>query len=264
MPFTAAHPMAVLPLVRWRRLDATCLVIGAMAPDFEYFVRLDSVAAVSHTLRGLWLWNLPVALVLAALAHGVVKWPLLLIAPDAIARRVIPIVRPWPARWNVAALASCAVSALLGAATHLAWDGLTHADGWMPRVVPMGRQPVTLPAIGTIVVHRLLQHASSVVGLLVLTAVIARRVARLAPAAIPAVPRTAARWWFAACTSAGVALTMVRITATPAVDVGRVVVGAIAGTLAGTILASASLYRAGRRLAGQCAPTNPRAHNTKR
>jgi len=36
MPFTAAHPLAVLPLVRRHRrlgLDPTCLVIGSMAPD---------------------------------------------------------------------------------------------------------------------------------------------------------------------------------------------------------------------------------------
>ena len=32
MPMTAAHPLAVLPLRRWR-LDTTCLVIGSMAPD---------------------------------------------------------------------------------------------------------------------------------------------------------------------------------------------------------------------------------------
>ena len=44
MPFTAAHPMAVLPLWPARRrlhLDATCLVTGSIAPDFAGTIGLS-------------------------------------------------------------------------------------------------------------------------------------------------------------------------------------------------------------------------------
>jgi len=253
MPFTAAHAMAVLPLVRWRQrlgLDTTCLVIGAMAPDFEYFVRARPIATISHTLHGLWQWNLPVTLLLAALFHGLVKWPALLVAPAAITRRAITLVGgPWRARWGVAAAASCAASAVLGAASHLVWDSVTHADGWMPRHVYALRAPIRLPLIGATVLHRLLQHASTLVGLIALGIVVVCQLRRAAPRTLPDLPRTAARLGFAACTSAGAALILVWISATPAVEIGDVVVGAITGVLAGTLLASAILYRAGRRLA---------------
>jgi hypothetical protein len=42
MPFTFAHPAAVLPLRRFcpDRLVWSALVIGTVSPDLEYFVRL--------------------------------------------------------------------------------------------------------------------------------------------------------------------------------------------------------------------------------
>jgi uncharacterized protein DUF4184 len=252
MPFTAAHPMAVLPLVRWRRrlgLDPTCLVIGSMVPDFEYFVRAEQLSTISHTFRGLWLWDLPAALILGALVHLVVAWPMLLVAPAAIARRVThTIAAPWRARWGVAAVLSCLVSAALGSATHLAWDSVTHAKGWGPRHVHALTTPIRIPLAGTMVVHRVLQHASTVVGLVVLTVVLVRAFRRCPPVAVPEVPRTAARLCVAACISASAALTTARLVVMHRTDIGDVIVGVIAGVLAGTLLASALLFAPGRRL----------------
>ena len=96
VPFTAAHPMAVLPLIGRLRLDPTCLVIGSMAPDFEYFVRAGQMSTISHTWLGLVAWNLPVTLILAFAFHYLIKWPLVLIAPSPIARRAAVLAsRPW-------------------------------------------------------------------------------------------------------------------------------------------------------------------------
>src|SRR6476660_6269644 len=113
MPFTLAHPVAVLPFVRRLRLDTTCLVIGAMAPDFEYFARGEQVSTISHTLRGLLIWNLPATLLLALAWHLWVKQTVLLVAPGGFARRAAPLF----ARPSGPVLA-CAISAVLGAATH--------------------------------------------------------------------------------------------------------------------------------------------------
>jgi Domain of unknown function (DUF4184) len=252
MPFTAAHPMAVLPLVRWRHrlgLDPTCLVIGSMVPDFEYFVRAEQLSTISHTFRGLWLWDLPATLILGVLVHLVVKWPMLLVVPAAIAGRVTrAIAAPWRARWGVAAALSCLVSAALGSATHLAWDSLTHAKGWGPRHVHALTTPIRIPLAGTMVVHRVLQHASTVVGLVVLTVVIVRWFKRRAAVDVPAYPRGAARWCVAACISASAALTTARLVVMHRTDLGNMLVGVLAGVLAGTLLASVLLVRPARQL----------------
>jgi hypothetical protein len=38
MPFTLAHPAAILPLRGWRYLRTAPLILGAMAPDLPYFL----------------------------------------------------------------------------------------------------------------------------------------------------------------------------------------------------------------------------------
>jgi len=253
MPFTAAHPLAVLPLVRWHRrlgLDPTCLIIGSMAPDFEYFVRGEQVSAISHTLRGLWIWDLPATVMLAVLAHAVVKWPMLLVAPAALTRRAVAVIgAPWRTRWGIAGLASCAVSAVIGSATHVAWDSVTHAKGWGPRSFHALRTPVQLPLIGAVAAHRALQHASTAVGLAVLIVVIVRWSRRAPPIALPDLPRAAARALVAACSLAGVGLMAARLVARHTIDAGDLVVGGISGLLAGTLIASAILFGRGRELA---------------
>jgi hypothetical protein len=140
------------------------------------------------------------------------------------------------------------VSAVLGSASHLAWDSLTHADSWGPRHWPALRTPLTLPVVGPMVAHRALQHGSSVVGLIVLAVLVARWLARSPPIALPAVPRVAARGLVAACVIAATTLTIARLAARHATDPGNLVVGAIAGVLAGVLVASAVLVPRARRL----------------
>jgi len=236
VPFTAAHPLAVVPLVRARWLDATCLVIGSMAPDFEYFVRAQQVSTISHTARGLWLWDLPVTLALAAVFHALVVWPMVMIAPPAIARRLVGGIR-W--RWRAAAIGPCVISALIGGATHLAWDAFTHAQGWGPQHYRVLKQPIALPLVGPMAAHRVLQHASTVIGLVVLMIVVIRAVRRGRPVALPDVRRAGPRGLVAGCVLALAGLAVARLVGKHATDPGDLIVGVIAGALAGVIVASA-------------------------
>ena len=65
MPFTLAHPAIVLPLAAKKlRMSATGLVIGSMVPDFEYFIRMRTESKYSHTLAGLFWFDLPLGLLL--------------------------------------------------------------------------------------------------------------------------------------------------------------------------------------------------------
>jgi hypothetical protein len=55
MPFTLSHPAAVAPLwpiARRFRLSLAALAIGAMVPDFEFFLHLRPAARWSHALVG--------------------------------------------------------------------------------------------------------------------------------------------------------------------------------------------------------------------
>lgn len=234
MPFTAAHPLAIAPLMRVRWLDATCLVFGSMAPDFEYFVRAEQVSTISHTLRGLGLFDVPVALALAAVWHALVVGPALLVAPAALAARA-------RLAWRWTRVVPCALSALIGSVTHLAWDACTHARGWLPLHYRALKQPVALPVVGPMALHRVLQHGSTIVGLAVLALLVVR--ARRPRRALPAVPRAWPRTVMALLVLAFAALAVARLAGKHRLDPGDVIAGAIGGGLAGVIVASALLYR---------------------
>ena len=230
MPFTAAHVVAVLPGVRWAarlRLDPTCLVIGSMAPDFEYFARGELVSRISHTALGLVVWNLPATLVLAALWHWLVKQPAMVLVP----RRWIGVFdQPWGGR-----AVSCAVSAVLGAATHLGWDALTHANTPVTNRVSALTDVYTLPVVGDMALHRVLQHASTLAGLAGIAWYLARRRV-LAAARVAAVGR--ARIAYAACIAAALAVMAYRIHVKHLGDPGSVISALITGVLAGIIAGS--------------------------
>jgi hypothetical protein len=251
MPFTAAHPMVVLPLVRWRalRLDATCLVIGAMAPDFQYFAYGEQKGAFSHTLLGIPLWGVPVTLILAFAFHAIVKWPLLVIAPSPLAARAITAARaPWPARWTIGTVVALIVSAAIGATSHLVWDSFTHANGWGETHIAALRTMVDVPVLGPTVAFRVLQHASTLIGLTVLAIVLARALWRVDPIELPALPRAGARMLFAACIAVAVVATVSHVIRIHATDLGSLVVAPISGVLAGTLIASVALRSTALRL----------------
>lgn len=250
MPFTAAHPMAVLPLIGRLRLDTTCLVIGTMAPDFEYFVRFKQASAISHTWLGLLVWNLPATLILAVVFHHVVKWPLVLVAPRPIARRTAGFAtRPW-GEWSLGFVASCVIAAMIGSTTHLLWDGFTHSDGLITPYVPALRAPIDLPLFSRdMVLHRVLQHVSTVVGLLACLAFTTRTLYRATPIEIPDRPRVWPRLAAFACIAAGVTFAILRLTRRRNTDdIGNVVVVLIAGGLAGVVLTSVVLWRTAVRV----------------
>ncbi len=170
MPFTFAHPAIVVPLLRGRPrwwIDPTALVCGALAPDFEYFLRARMHSSVSHTLTGWVTFDLPVALALAVLFQSSLRAPLRAAAPAWLQQRIADPVAPWwrrsPAGW--VAVIACA---MLGALSHLGWDALTHRTGAGVRAIGWLQGTSDLGAAGSWARYRLMQHASTGLGLLVL------------------------------------------------------------------------------------------------
>jgi Domain of unknown function (DUF4184) len=169
MPFTFAHPAAAVPLRRplGRYGALSALVIGSLSPDIAYFLPLSVAHSESHSLIGLLLFCLPVSLISYALFHLLLKGPLLGLLPDFALRRLGAHTLRFQTFPRVS-WAAVIVSSLSGGATHLLWDSFTHETGSAVMALPLFR--VTLFEIGgnPIHVYKLLQHASTCVGLALL------------------------------------------------------------------------------------------------
>lgn len=186
MPFTFSHAAAVVPFSR-RGLVLSALVVGSMAPDFEYFLRLERTATISHTLPGLFLFCVPGGLVVLSLFHFLLKRPLLTLLPASHQQRLLPVTRPFtllPARRLLLILLSLA----LGAFTHLAWDSFTHRSGWMVQQLPWLKTVIVQTPLGRLQVYKALQHGSTLAGLGLLVCWYARWYRRAPAPPLPASP----------------------------------------------------------------------------
>lgn len=165
MPFTFAHPAAVLPLRR-ARLVFSALVVGSMAPDFDYFFRVTGLGRTSHTWPGVITFTFPVAVAVLIAFHALVKWPTICLLPHALKARVIGPARGFHC-WPPARLFLILVSLAIGMATHLLWDGFTHEHGWAVLRWPAFLAVVALPHVHK-PMYILLQYGGTLFGALAL------------------------------------------------------------------------------------------------
>jgi len=172
MPFTLAHPAAILPLRGVRYLRTVPLIIGALVPDLHYYLpwMFARFMADTHSFAGslttdlfsgylilvvIWLLRRPLTALLSARA----RWLCLAaLAPFSRDRR----------EWMFAPLAI-----VLGIWTHLLWDAFTHSEGWFVRRVAVLSAPLSTGPYSSTVYH-VLQYLSSVFGLIVLAVWYAR------------------------------------------------------------------------------------------
>jgi len=163
MPFTLAHPAAILPLRGLRYLRTVPLIIGAMTPDLPYYVpaRFGLIRPETHSLTG----SFTTCLVLGYAALGCVyllRRPLTALLSARARWLYLAALAPFsgrPLEWALAA-----VSIILGVWTHLLWDSFTHNDGWIVRRVAFLSAPVSFGWYSGTVCH-VLQYLSSGVGL---------------------------------------------------------------------------------------------------
>jgi hypothetical protein len=190
MPFTLAHPAAVLPLRGLRHLRSVPLMVGAMAPDTPYYFpgRLQHAMPETHRFEDSFGSCLLFGYLLLA-ALFVLRRPLTaLLAPRArwlCLHALAPFSRPREWLWAAPAL-------LLGIWTHLLWDSFTHSDGWMVHRVAALSAPVNIAGYSGPLCH-LLQYLSSVVGLTILAWWYLRLPAPARPRPDPHATRTSSR-----------------------------------------------------------------------
>jgi hypothetical protein len=160
MPFTLAHPAAILPLRRFcpRYLSFTGLVVGSVVPDASYCFGPLHVDVFAHRFVGIFGFALPAGmamlLVFYLLRQGAVEW-----LPENQRRIFEPLCRkPPPPIWVLA------VSVVIGAFTHIVWDSFTHQHGWLVERLPALQMPLLTFANHRMLVCHFLWYFCSFVG----------------------------------------------------------------------------------------------------
>ena len=169
MPFTFSHPALVLPLKFLPRqwFSMTGLVIGSLTPDFEYFIRMRIQSDYSHTLGGLFWFDLPLGIIIAFIFHNIVRDSLFDNLPAFLKLRFNSFKQfNWnnyfKANWFVVI-----ISILIGGFSHIFWDSFTHEQGYFVKTIPQFN--LTTEFFGLeIPILKIIQHTSTLLGGLVI------------------------------------------------------------------------------------------------
>ena len=169
MPFTFSHPAIVLPLTFLPRqwVSLTGLVIGSLTPDFEYFLRMRIKSNYSHTIDGLFWFDLPLGLFLAFIFHNLVRASLFNNLPTFLKSRFLTFKQfDWNRHFKRNRLI-VTISILIGAASHIFWDSFTHDHGYFVQTISALQNSVDF--LGRqIPILKILQHSSTLLGGLVI------------------------------------------------------------------------------------------------
>ncbi|MET8756536.1 DUF4184 family protein [Lentzea sp. NPDC004782] len=152
VPFTLAHPAAVLPLRRYLWLPG--LVAGAMAPDLGYYL---PVVRTHDVLGG------SLAAVVLLLVGRLLLPSVMGLAPEFARARVS---RPGEFRRPV----TRALSIVVGVLTHLLWDAFTQTDGWFVQRWDW----LTVSVVGPHRLYNVIGYVSSLGGMALLARAAAR------------------------------------------------------------------------------------------
>jgi hypothetical protein len=157
MPNPIAHPAASIPFTKIG-LVFSALVFGSIAPDFGYFFDLPS-SYFMYTPSGLFLFDLPVGLVMLWLFHALLKWPLLSLLPDRLQRRLYKHAQGF-SFGPLKRFGMILLSLLVGSLTHVIWDSFTHDYGWV-----VERFAFFNMVIGGTPLYAILQNLSTLIGI---------------------------------------------------------------------------------------------------
>lgn len=165
MPFTFSHPAIILPLTKYtgKHISLTGLIIGSITPDFEYFFRMKIQSSFSHTLGGLFYFDLPVGLLLAFLFHNIIRNSLYDNLPEIFRHRLDHFkIFEWNQYFKKYYF-GIILSILFGAITHIIWDSFTHSHGFSVQAFPFLQNTFQV-ATFDIPIFKILQHLSTFVG----------------------------------------------------------------------------------------------------
>jgi len=165
MPFTFSHPAIILPLTflpnKWFSL--TGLVIGSLAPDFEYFIRMRIKSEFSHSFFGVFGFSLPIGIILCFVFHVIIRDTLFDNLPHFLKVRLISFKKfNW---WNYFKenWIIVSISIIIGAFSHLLWDSFTHEHGYFVKNNTLLLKSIILLKT-EVTFYKILQHSSTIIG----------------------------------------------------------------------------------------------------
>lgn len=163
MPWTFAHPLAILPLRRLapRRFSLMALVIGSVTPDLGYYVFAFDMATLAHQWQGLLLVCLPSGWLVFMFLHAM-QTHFTYLLPQ-MQRQVLQAHASAPRTLSGVQLVWISLALILGAVTHIVWDSFTHASGLAVAYFDVLRMPIVIGGVHTHVFH-ILQHLSTLLG----------------------------------------------------------------------------------------------------
>ena len=191
MPFPLAHPAAVLPFRRFRHLDFSALMIGAITPDLSYCFERYDLDVFAHTVRGCFGFSLPVGC-LAVLIFLIVRDPLVSLLPAPHRQTLLRSFHQADPAWFAVPL-----SVVIGAATHVFWDAFTHETGWFVERSSFLQMKLFTIDRYHFRMYRLLWHISTWAGLFLLCRAYAQAIRKWTGSAqlfVPAERRRYALW----------------------------------------------------------------------
>ncbi len=169
MPFTLSHTVAVIPLTKYlgKYGALSPLLIGSMTPDIAYLIpQLVYQRMDSHSLIGVYLFCIPMGLTVYFLYHFLMAPVIVSILPKSFQRHLHPDL--FIGRIPNIPSHVLVFSIILGALTHIAWDFFTHQSG-LPQFIPWMNTPLTSIDGYDIMPYRILQHSSSLFGIILLS-----------------------------------------------------------------------------------------------
>ncbi|OTG64960.1 hypothetical protein B9T25_12835 [Acinetobacter sp. ANC 4470] len=168
MPFTFSHTVAAFLFKPWlNRLSLTGVVLGCMAPDFEYFLRMRMQGEFGHHIAGILLFDLPVSILIALVFHQVIRNEMIENLPWFLKKRFIVFQRfDWFGYFKNHYF-MVIISIFLGIFTHITWDAFTHQTGFFVQKWVVLQDTVSI-ADFNIPLYKIFQHLSSSLGLMII------------------------------------------------------------------------------------------------
>ena len=177
MAFTIAHAAAALPFYHGKKwINFEALLIGTMLPDLPYFLNSDrDVWQQSHQWLGVFNYCLPWGVLAFSLWHWILKAAAVALIQPWYAMQLKPKDRINAVWWDRLKAYSgfwskVFLGLLVGASTHLLWDGTTHPDGFIAQQVGWLQYKLDIIGLVGVSVARFLQYVSSILGLLLIFA----------------------------------------------------------------------------------------------
>jgi H+/gluconate symporter-like permease len=156
--------VVVLPLRRW--LPFAAMAMGAMAPDFLYFLPVSSSVNLKygHEWPGVLTFSIPAAVAMWLLWKWVLRDGLVALLPKREQQKLMFDDPKFDWR-SVRAWLGIALAAAIGALSHVALDSFSHKEGWgVEHVSFLTRVPVDLPH-HELAIYKMIQYFGSIIGM---------------------------------------------------------------------------------------------------